>query len=172
MIDSYKIIEAAKDARYAGDVAYFVVEFYSGNQLVCVEDFQMPHLRTTSKMPVVAANGDYMLNDGKTLNKKEIEDAQAAFIAEVADSKDKQKIAAAKAKHLDPVFVKWSQLQRQIALLDVKQQVVENIRRHIATLNAEGLSGDRRDKSIRPQDKQQAGISQHPEIQAMKGVKQ
>lgn len=165
MIDSYKIIEAAKDARHPGDVAYFVVEFYDAGKLVLTEDFQMPHLATTANQPVINASGDYVLAGGKTLTKKEIQDAQDSFIAAMQSG---MKPEEAKATFLDPIDAKWKQVQRQTVNLDVAAQIRDNIERYMQTAGAKGIGGDRRDKTIRPVDKVAAGISQRPEVQALK----
>jgi hypothetical protein len=165
MIDSYKIIEAAKDARHPGDVAYFVVEFYDAGQLVLTEDFQMPHLQTTANLPVTDANGDCVLIGGEKLTKKEIADAQDAFNAAV---KGGMKPEEAQVKYLDPINVKWQQVQRQTVSLGVAAQIRSNIERYMQTAGAKGIGGDRRDKTIKPSDKQLAGVSQRPEVQAMK----
>lgn len=165
MIDSYKIIEAAKDARHPGDVAYFVVEFYDAGQLVLTEDFQMPHLKTTTNQPVTNADGDYVLIGGKVLTKKEIADAQDAFAAAI---KGGAKPRDAQVQYLDPINAKWQQVQRQIVNLDVAAQVRENIERYMQTAGAKGIGGDRRDKTMKPSDKQLSGISQRPEVLALR----
>lgn len=170
-IDSYKIIEACKDARHQGDCFYCVVEFYSAGQLVLIEDFQMPHLKTTASQPVTNSSGDYVLADGSTLTKKEIADAQDAFNAAVLNVKDSKQIEAAQAKYLEPIDAKFRQVQRQTVTLDVATQIKENVERYMQQAGSKGISGDRRDKTIKPTDKQAAGISQRPEVQALKVAK-
>lgn len=167
-IDSYKIIEACKDARHQGDCFYCVVEFYSRGQIVLIEDFQMPHLKTTAIQPMTNARGDYILVDGSTLTKKEIADAEDAFNATIKIAKTKKEVDDAKSKYLDPIDAKWQQVQRQTVALDVAAQIRDNIERYMQMAGAKGISGDRRDKTIKPTDKQQAGISQRPEVQALK----
>lgn len=169
MIDSYKIIEAAKDSRYPGDVGYFVVQFLEGGNVVCTEDFQMPHLKESANVPVLDVAGDFVLNDGTKLKKSDMDAAQAAFLAAIAGVTDPALIEKAKVDHLDPIDAKWKQVKRQTITLDVGKQVQDNIERHIKTLNARGLRGDRRDKTIRPEQKQAIGISQRADVLILNG---
>ena len=170
MVDSYRIIEIAKDARDAGDTCYVVVEFLAAGVVVCTEDFKMPHLKETASMPVLDANGDYVLEDATKLTKKEIADAQAAFVAAIQGVTDPAIIAAAQVTHLDPIDAKLQKLKRQIVSVDVKAVVLGNIERHITTINAKGLTGNRRDKTIRPEHKAETGISQRADLKALVGV--
>lgn len=164
MIDSYRIIEATRDTRHAGDCCYFVVEFLEVGNVVCVEDFQMPNLQEMASVPVLDVAGDFVLQDGKKLKKKDIDDAQAAFLAAITGITDRVEIEKQKVKHLDPIDAKWKQLQRQTIPLDVAGTIEENIKRHIATLNAKGLRGNRTDKTMKPSDKQAIGISQRADV--------
>ena len=164
MIDSYRIIEATRDTRHAGDCCYFVVEFLEGSNVVCVEDFQMPNLKEMASVPVLDVAGDFVLQDGKKLKKKDIDDAQAAFLAAITGITDRVEIEKQKVKYLDPIDAKWKQVQRQTIPLDVAGTIEGNIERHIATLNSKGLRGDRRDKTMKPSDKQAIGISQRADV--------
>lgn len=169
MVDSYRIIEACKDARHPGDVTYLVVEFLSGVNVVCVEDFQMPALRETTSVPVTD-KGDYVLKDGSKLTQAEIQAAHDAFIEQVQGVTDPAEAEQIRAATLGPIDAKWLTVQRQIIAVDIVKDVRDNITRHIATINAKGLTGDRRDRTIRPEHKVASGISQRPEIQAVRGV--
>lgn len=199
LIDSYKIIEAAKDARHPGDVAYFVVEFYDAGKLVLTEDFQMPHLKTTASQPVTNASGDFVLMDGSTLTKASLESslewARTEFASQFQKVKDggqwpeitdgmtpkqvrdivlaRENIvqainAAIAADNRSKPAQSFSMVQRQSVNLDVATQIRDNIERYMQTAGAKGISGDRRDKTIRPVDKVAAGITQRPEVQALK----
>jgi len=169
MVDSYKIIEAKIDTRY-GDIPYFVVEFYSNNNLVCVEDFQMVNLQQTANVPVIDVDGNYILTNGEKLTLVEIKLAQDNYLNEIKNTIDENIILNARIKYLNPIDEKFKIVQKQIIPLDIKQQIIGNIERHIQTINNKNYTGDRRDKTLSENQKIDKGISKLKDVKDLIGI--
>lgn len=140
----YDIEEIAKDTRHPGDVVYAVVKFWdseadrqAGKQPRLTEDFLMPSLQESAVVVVQDDEGAFILDDGTAVP---------------ADKMDEKL---------------WQRVKRETVALDVGEQIKANIERHIATVERTGRTGDKRDRQIRPEQKQAAGISQRADVRQL-----